>query len=291
MMESGIATLVSLLDLERLEDNLFRGQSFNPGWQRVYGGQVIAQALAAATRTVEASRPAHSLHGYFMRPGDPDLPIIYDVARDRDGGSFSTRRVIAIQHGQPIFSMIASFHVAEPGLDHQSAMPDVPPPEDLSDDKALVAAYAAQMSDGMRRYFERDRAIVLKPCDPSHYVGPKAGEPGRLNVWFKAAGRLADSDTLHRAVLAYASDMTLLDTSLVPHGRNIFDRGIMAASLDHAMWFHRDFRADDWLLYAQDTPSGSGARGFNRGLVFDRKGRLVASTAQEGLIRPKTKAV
>ena len=290
MMESGIATLVSLLDLERLEDNLFRGQSYNPGWQRVYGGQVIGQALAAATQTVDQSRPAHSLHGYFMRPGDPDLPIIYDVARDRDGGSFSTRRVIAIQHGQPIFSMIASFHVEEPGLEHQSAMPDVPPPETLSDDKALVAAFAAQMSEGMRRYFERDRPIILKPCDPSHYVAPKTGEPGQLNVWFRAAGALGDGAALHRAVLAYASDMTLLDTSMVPHGKNIFDNGIMAASLDHAMWFHRDFRADDWLLYAQDTPSASGARGFNRGLVFDQAGRLVASTAQEGLIRPIAKA-
>ena len=287
--DSGIATLIRLLDLEQLEDNLFRGQSLNPGWQRVFGGQVIAQALVAATRTVDAARPSHSLHGYFMRPGDPERPIIYDVARDRDGGSFSTRRIIAIQHGQPIFSMTASFHVDEPGLDHQTPMPDVPPPEALVGDKALVAVHAAHMPEGMRRYFERDRAIELKPCDPQHYVNPQEGEPGKLNVWFKSAGPLADDAALHRAVLAYASDMTLLDTSLVPHGRNIFDQQIMAASLDHAMWFHRSFRADDWLLYTQDTPSASGARGFNRGLVFDRKGRLVASTAQEGLIRVKCK--
>ena len=288
-MESGIETLIGLLDLEPLEDNLFRGQSLNPGWQRVFGGQVIAQALVAATRTVEVRRIAHSLHGYFMRPGDPERPIVYDVVRDRDGGSFSTRRVIARQHGEPIFSMSASFHVEEPGLDHQSPMPAVPPPEALAGDKDLVAAHADRMSAGMRRYFERDRAILLKPCDPQHYVDPKPDASAKLNVWFKSAGPLADDPALHRAVLAYASDMTLLDTSFVPHGRNIFDQSIMAASLDHAMWFHRPFRADDWLLYAQDTPSASGARGFNRGLVFDRAGRLVASTAQEGLIRVLSK--
>ena len=282
----GVESLLETLDLERLELNLFRGTSPQVGWQRVFGGQVIGQALVAAIRTVDTARIAHSLHGYFMRPGDPKVPIIYEVARDRDGGSFSTRRVIAIQHGEPIFSMSASFHRPEPGLDHQLAAPLVPPPESLASEQDLLAAASAEMPASLKRYLERDRPIELRPCEPEHYLNPKAaaGQTNQ-NVWIRARGSMPADRLLNQCVLAYATDMTLLDTALVPHGRHIFDAQIMAASLDHAVWFHRDFDMGDWLLYAQDTPSASGACGFNRGLIFTRNGRLVASTAQEGLIR------
>jgi acyl-CoA thioesterase-2 len=284
-MASGISALLKTLDLEPLELNLFRGTSPQVGWQRVFGGQVIGQALVAAVRTVDANRGVHSLHGYFMRPGDPKVPIIYEVARDRDGGSFSTRRVIAIQHGQPIFSMSASFHQEEQGFEHAAPMPIVPEPERLPSEKDLLAKSAHLMPDNMRRYFERDRPIELRPCDLDHYLSPKVNSPGVQNAWFRATGILPDAPSLHQCVLAYASDMTILDTALVPHGRNIFDSSLMLASLDHALWFHRPFRADQWLLYAQDTPSASGARGFTRGLIYARDGRLIASVAQEGLIR------
>lgn len=285
-MADGVEALLETLDLERLELNLFRGTSPQVGWQRVFGGQVIGQALVAAIRTVDPLRIAHSLHGYFMRPGDPHVPIIYEVARDRDGGSFSTRRVIAIQHGEPIFSMSASFHRPEPGLDHQLAMPAVPGPEKLASEQDLLAAASAEMPASLKRYLERDRPIELRPCEPEHYLNPgaAAGQTSQ-NVWIRARGRMPADRLLNQCVLAYATDMTLLDTALVPHGRHIFDAQIMAASLDHAVWFHRDFDMGDWLLYAQDTPSASGACGFNRGLIFARDGRLVASTAQEGLIR------
>jgi acyl-CoA thioesterase-2 len=222
-----------------------------------------------------------------MRPGDPKIPIIYEVIRDRDGGSFSTRRVVAIQHGAPIFSMSVSFHAAEEGFEHAATMPDVPMPEALMSEKQMLEASAQIMPANMRRYFERDRPIELRPCDPSHYLAPVKDVRGQHNVWIRTNGQLPDDSALHQCVLAYASDMTLLDTSLVPHGRNIFDSGLMMASLDHALWFHRPFRMDEWLLYAQDTPSGSGGRGFNRGLIFTPDGRLVASVAQEGLIRKK----
>jgi len=282
----GVEALIETLNLETLELNLFRGTSPQVGWQRVFGGQVIGQALVAAIRTVDPARIAHSLHGYFMRPGDPNVPIIYEVARDRDGGSFSTRRVIAIQHGQPIFSMIASFHRPEAGLDHEMPPPRVPDPESLANEQELLAAASVDMPASLKRFLERDRPIELRPCEPSHYLKPRSAMSGRTqNVWIRARGKLPPDRLLHQCVLAYASDMTLLDTALVPHGRHIFDSQIMAASLDHALWFHRDFDVTDWLLYAQDTPSASGARGFNRGLIYARDGRLVASTTQEGLIR------
>jgi len=282
----GVEALIETLNLETLERNLFRGTSPQVGWQRVFGGQVIGQALVAAIRTVDPARIAHSLHGYFMRPGDPSVPIIYEVARDRDGGSFSTRRVIAIQHGAPIFSMIASFHRPEPGLDHEMPPPQVPDPESLANEQDLLAAASVDMPASLKRFLERDRPIELRPCEPSHYLKPRMALDGKTqNVWIRARGKLPPDRLLHQCVLAYASDMTLLDTALVPHGRHIFDAQIMAASLDHALWFHRDFDVTDWLLYAQDTPSASGARGFNRGLIYARDGRLVASTAQEGLIR------
>lgn len=285
-MKHAISDLLEILDLEVLEHNLFRGRSPQVGWQRVFGGQVIGQALVAATRTVEPQRNVHSLHAYFLLPGDPKVPIIYEVDRIRDGRSFTTRRVVAIQHGQAIFSMSASFHVHEPGLVHQVPMPDVPGPEDLPSDEEIKARVLPLMPDPVRAYFERERPIELKPVEFRRYMSREPMEP-RFNVWIRATGRLPDDPAIHQCVLAYASDMTLLDTSLVAHGRTVFERTIQAASLDHALWFHRPFRADEWLLYSQDSPSAGDARGFSRGLIFSRHGELVASVAQEGLIRPR----
>jgi len=285
-MPSAIETLLSILDLEPLEHNLFRGRSPQVGWQRVFGGQVIGQALVAAARTVDG-RDAHSLHCYFMRPGDPTVPIIYEVDRIRDGKSFATRRVVAIQHGQAIFSMSASFQVAEDGLDHQIAMPDVPPPEELPSEADLKTLFLKDAPEQVRRYWERERPIELRPVDLRHYVSREKLQPVQ-NVWIRATGRLPDDPDVHRCVLAYTSDMTLLDTSLFAHGRMIFDRDMQVASLDHSLWIHRPFRADEWLLYAEDSPSASGARGFTRGSLFSRDGALIASVAQEGLIRLRT---
>jgi len=279
-----IDDLLSILDLEPLEHNLFRGRSFDPGWQRVFGGQVIGQALVAASRTV-TDRPVHSLHGYFLRPGDPAAPIIYEVERVRDGGSFSTRRVVAIQHGQTIFIMSASFHLREAGLDHQIDMPDVPAPEDLPFDGEIGAALLDGAPPGVRRYWERLRPIELRPVDLKGYF--RRDEPrSHQAIWIRAKTTIGDDPVLNSCVLAYASDLTLLDTTLLAHGRSAFDPGLQVASLDHALWFHRPFRLDDWLLYVEDSPSAFGARGFNRGSLFDRRGVLVASVAQEGLVRP-----
>lgn len=283
-MSQAVKDLISILDLERLEDNLFRGRSPQDGWQRVYGGQVIGQALVAASRTVPSERIVHSLHGYFMLGGDPKVPIIYEVDRIRDGGSFTTRRVVAIQHGKAIFSMSCSFHVEEPGLEHQFEMPDVPGPEDLPGEAELKAMFPDTIPEAIRRYWERERPIEFRPVDLSRFAGNPKKVPYQY-VWFRANAPLPDSPEIQRCALAYASDMTLLDTSLVAHGRSVFQRDMMVASLDHAVWFHRPFRCDDWLLYAEDSPSTQGARGFNRGLIFSRDGALVASTAQEGLIR------
>jgi acyl-CoA thioesterase-2 len=282
-MANAIETLLSILDLEPLEHNLFRGRSPQVGWQRVFGGQVIGQALVAAARTVEG-RGAHSLHAYFMRPGDPSVPIIYEVDRIRDGKSFATRRVVAIQHGEAIFSMSASFQVEESGFDHQLPMPSVPPPEELPSESDLKALFVESAPEPVRRYWERERPLELRPVDLRHYLSREPLEPVQ-QVWIRATGRLPDDPNIHRSVLAYASDMTLLDTSLFAHGRNIFDRDLQVASLDHALWFHRPFRIDEWLLYNEDSPSASGARGFSRGSLFSRDGRLIASVAQEGLIR------
>ena len=286
-MSTAVATLMETLDLETLEVNLFRGRSPQVGWQRVFGGQVIGQSLVAATRTVE-DRSVHSLHGYFIRPGDPSVPIIYEVDPYRDGRSFTTRRVVAIQHGKPIFSMAASFHVAEDGLDHQFDMPDVPAPEDLPSEKELVARFSDAIPEMIRKYWERDRPIELRPVALRNYLEPVPSEPFQ-QVWIRASDTLPDDDALHQCVLAYASDMTLLDTALISHGRTLFDRDLQLASLDHALWFHRTFRADEWLLYSQDSPSSSNALGFTRGSIFTRDGKLVASVAQEGLIRQRSR--
>lgn len=281
--------LLQTLTLEPLEDNLFRGPRASEGWQRVYGGLVLAQALVSAALTVDQRRPIHSLHGYFLLAGDPEREIIYDVERIRDGGSFTTRRVRAVQHGRAIFSMSASFHRSEPGFEHQSPMPVVPPPEELPNVRDLMEAATADLPEAMRAYWRRERPIDVRIVDASRYTS-RDPKPAKQEIWLKANGRLRDDPCIHQAVLAYASDFTLLDTALVAHGKLLFDADVQLASLDHAMWFHRPFRADEWLLYTQDSPSASGARAYCRGAVFDREGRLVASTVQEGLMRPRETA-
>ncbi len=283
-MSDPIATLLATLDLEQLDENHFRGSSPQVGWQRVFGGQVIGQALVAAQRTVPPERRVHSLHAYFLRPGDPGQPILYSVDRIRDGGSFTTRRVVASQRAGAIFSLAGSFQTPEPGFDHQFAMPQVPPPESLPSEAELVERYLADAPQGVRRYWQRKRPIELRPVDLTHYVSSEKLEPAQ-RIWFRATGPLPEDPAIQEAALAYASDMTLLDTSLFAHGRAVFDPQIQVASLDHAMWFHRPIRLTDWHLYAQDSPSSSGARGFTRGSIFSAGGALVASVAQEGLIR------
>jgi len=285
-MSGAVDHLLSILDLEPLDLNLFRGRSPQDGWQRVYGGQVIGQALVAAVRTVDPSRLAHSLHAYFLLPGDPKVPIIYDVDRLRDGKSFTTRRVTARQHGHAIFSMLVSFQAEEQGLDHQADMPDVTSPEDLPNEGEMRKNLLPHMPEPVRRYFERDRPIEMRPVEFDRYAGRKYPD-GRFHLWFRATGRLPDDPAIHQCVLAYASDLTILDASLARHGRTLFEKQFMAASLDHALWIHRPFRADEWLLYAQDSPNLHGSRGFSRGLIFTRDGTLVASVAQEGLVRER----
>lgn len=278
--------LIERLDLEKLEENLFRGSSPQNGWQRVFGGLVIAQALMAAQRCVDPDRIVHSLHAYFMRPGDPSIPIIYQVERIRDGSSFTTRRVVAIQHGKAIFSMSASFQVEEPGFDHQVAIPNVPAPESLMGEAEFRAAFLAQAPDTVKKYWGRERPIEIRPTSLTHYLSREKLEP-EAHIWVRASGIVPDDRHYQAAILAYLSDMTLLDTSLYAHGTSIFDPELQVASLDHAMWFHRPCRLDDWILYTQDSPSAAGARGMTRGSIFTRDGRLIASVAQEGLIRKR----
>ncbi len=288
-MPFSVSDLMAALDLDRVGENSFRGRSPQVGWQRVFGGLVVAQALTAAGRTAPA-RPAHALHGTFMRPGDPAAPILFEVARWRDGRSFATRHCLAVQHGAPIFALTASFQAEEPGLAHQLPMPDVPPPEALPTEAELVERFAPLLPEGVRRYLSRERPIEIRPTDLTRFTAGR-GAPPRAPVqhaWMRATAPLPDDPAAHRAVLAYLSDMSLLDTALVAHGRSIFEPDLQVASLDHALWFHRPFRADDWLLYAQDSPSTSGARGLARGLIYARDGTLVASVAQEGLIRERT---
>jgi len=287
-MPSAVQEVLDILDLEPLEVNLFRGRSPQSRWQRVFGGQVIGQALVAACRTVEdvTARPPHSLHAYFLLGGDPKVPIIYEVDRIRDGKSFTTRNVKAIQHGHAIFSMSVSFHLSEPGLTHQVKMPEVPKPDELPSDEELKDRIYPLLPEPARRYYERERPIEFRPVEFSRYLGEKS-ENGRFDIWIRATGRLPDEPAIHQCVLAYASDMMLLDAALIPHGRSVFSEDIMAASLDHALWFHRPFRADEWLLYSQDSPSLADSRGFSRGLIFASDGTLVASVAQEGLLRQR----
>lgn len=276
--------LVALLDLEPIEVNIFRGLSPQHRLQRVFGGQVLGQALVAAQRTV-SDRSCHSLHAYFLRPGDPKVPILYEVDRSRDGKSFSSRRVVAIQHGRQIFHMSASFQTAENGLEHQMEAPPVPPPEALDSDEEFQRQAADRLPPEYRD--KRKRPFELRYVEGADMIHSERRPPRRA-LWVRATSTLPDDPALHQCVLAYASDMTLLDTSLLPHGIGWFDEGIQMASIDHAMWFHRPFRADTWLLYMEDSPSASGARGLSRGLIYASDGALVASVAQEGLVRVRT---
>jgi acyl-CoA thioesterase-2 len=283
-MQSQTADVLALLELEQLEVNLFRGESRDIGAAQVFGGQVLGQALTAASRTVEA-RVVHSLHAYFLRRGDFNAPIVYEVDRSRDGHSFSNRRVVAIQHGEQIFNMTASFQVVEDGLEHQFDMPDVPPPEQLPDMLEVLRPMVDRLPERVKRFVEKPRPFEFRMVQPlPNLIEPSKHPPAR-QVWFRLPDKIPDDESLHRRLLAYVSDYYLLDTAVLPHGMSFLSAKAVMASIDHAMWFHRSLRVDDWLLYALDSPSASGARGFGRGSVFARDGRLVASTAQEGLIR------
>ena len=284
-MSDVLEELVTLLTLEKIEENLFRGQSQDLGWGLVYGGQVLGQALSAAVQTVPDDRFAHSLHAYFLRPGDVSKPIVYDVDRIRDGGSFTTRRVVAIQNGRPIFNMSASFQIEEEGFSHQEESPDSPDPQTLITDQDRIARFADRLPAPLRDQALAERPFELRPADPIlDPVSPQKGPPRSMH-WLKTTGELDNNPSLHRFLLAYASDFSFLTTSLRPHEVTWLTPGMQVASVDHAMWFHRPFRVDEWSLHAIESPSASGARGFVRGKVYDADGRLVASTAQEGLIR------
>ena len=272
-----IHEVVDLLALDKIEENIFRGNNYKAPWKRVFGGQVLAQALHAAYETVPEARFAHSLHGYFILPGDVEVPIVYDVDRIRDGGSFTTRRVVAIQKGRAIFNMSASFQLAQDGLGHQITMPDVPPPDDLLSDEELRAS---------RRHSRHPRPVEFRPVEDIDFSSTTKAAPYR-HIWLKAKGKLPDDVRLHHELLAYTVDYHLLGTATLPHQDAVSIRDLFMASLDHAMWFHRDFRMDEWLLYAMDSPSSSNARGFSRGNLFTRDGVLIASVVQEGLMRPR----
>lgn len=276
--------LVDLLSLEAIEENLFRGRSQDLGFRQLYGGQVLGQSLSAATQTVEEARHVHSLHGYFLRPGDASMPVVYSVDRVRDGGSFSTRRVTAIQKGQPIFTCSASFQYDEEGFEHQAQMPDVVGPENLPSEVEIAERMAEHISEQLREKLLCAKPIEVRPVTEKDPFNPQPGDPIKY-AWFRADGNLADSPALHKYILAYASDFGLLTTSLMPHGKSVWHKDMQLASLDHALWFHGNLRADDWLLYAMDSPWAGNARGFSRGNIFNRAGQLVASSCQEGLIR------
>jgi acyl-CoA thioesterase II len=284
-VDQRLADLLKLLELERLEVNLFRGESRDIGSPQVFGGQVLGQALSAAAATVDG-RVVHSLHAYFLRRGDCNAPIVYEVDRSLDGHSFSNRRIVAIQHGQQIFNMTASFQVAEDGFDHQIAMPEVPAPESLPHSGGPPAQLLSRLPERVRRFFELPRPFEFRTVQPIDYLHPRHEAPAR-EVWFRAVDTLPDDEMLHRRLLAYVSDFFLLDTATLPHGTSLLTPSVVMASIDHAMWFHRTLRVDQWLLYAMESPSASGARGFARASVFSRDGRLVASAAQEGLVRAR----
>ncbi len=283
-MNDALASVIALLDLERLEDNLFRGQSHDIGAPQVFGGQVLGQALSAAHCTVEGRRP-HSLHAYFLRPGDFNLPVIYQVERSRDGGSYSNRRVLAIQHGRPILNLAASFHAGEDGFDHQFEMPSVPGPEGLSKSIDIQNSIIDRVPGKMRRLLAHRPPLEFRPVEPPKFIDAEA-RPPRKHVWMRAWDRLPDDPELHRNLLTYVSDYELLGTATLPHELDFSTRPVQMASIDHALWFHRPFRVDEWLLYACDSPTSHGGRGFTRGQFFTRSGDLVASAVQEGVIRP-----
>ena len=283
-MSGHVDRLLSLLDLEPLEVNIYRGQNRDIGTGRGFGGQVFAQALVAARRTVDGAREAHSVHGYFILPGDLKVPIVYFVDRLRDGTSFTTRRVTAIQHGRAIFNASVSFHLDEAGVEHQTPMPEVPPADGLATELDLIRNMASRIPAPLRSVLTQERPIDFRPVVPLDPFDPKPLLPVR-HVWFKSYGALPDDAVLHQAVLAYASDHGLLGTALLPHGLSLWSPGMQLASLDHSLWMHRPFRADEWLLYAMDSPVSAGARGFVRGSIYAQDGSLVASVAQEGLMR------
>ena len=283
-MGSALDDLLDLLELEPLEVNLFRGVSPDEDRQRVFGGQVAAQALVAAGRTVESDRPVHSLHAYFLRPGDPNIPIVFEVDRIRDGHSFTTRRVMAIQHGKAIFNLQASFQIVEVGPDHSAEMPAVPGPDELPTFRERIESSLERFGPETTEWLVRERPIESRPVDDPHWIAPSP-RPAAQDVWIRANGALPDDPLVHACVVAYASDLTLLDTATLPHAIG-YSGNFMMASLDHAMWFHRPFRADEWLLYHQLSPSASGARGLALGHVFRRDGDIVVIVMQEGLIRP-----
>jgi len=279
--------LTPILDVERVEDNFFLGIATPEGRGRSFGGQVIAQALMAATRTVDPDRTAHSLHAYFMRPGDATKPVLYRIERDRDGGSFNTRRIVAIQSGNPILNMACSFQIEEPGFEHADEMPDVPGPEELLNEQQLAEKYADEVEPGYAKFLKKPRPIEVRPCE----IRPPFADTGplmRQAAWMRARHEMGDDPLMHRAGLAYTSDMGLLGASLTRAGVGFGRRDMMVASLDHALWMHGAFRMDEWLLYDMDSPWAGGARGFTRGRIFTADGRLVANVAQEGLIRKMT---
>ncbi|MEE4141443.1 acyl-CoA thioesterase II [Pseudomonas viridiflava] len=283
-MSQVLDDLVELLTLEPIEENLFRGRSQDLGFRQLFGGQVLGQSLSAASQTVEEDRHVHSLHGYFLRPGDAGLPVVYQVDRVRDGGSFSTRRVTAIQKGKPIFTCSASFQYDEEGFEHQAPMPQIVGPENLPSELELAQQRAHLIPEAVHDKFLRPKPIEFRPVTAEDPYNPKPGEPVKY-VWFRADGTLNDAPALHKYMLAYASDFNLLTTSLKPHAKTVWQRDMQVASLDHSLWFHNDLRADDWLLYAMDSPWAGNSRGFSRGSIFNRAGQLVASVSQEGLIR------
>ncbi|MCU1753344.1 acyl-CoA thioesterase II [Pseudomonas helleri] len=283
-MSQVLDDLVNLLTLEPIEENLFRGSSQDLGFRQLFGGQVLGQSLSAMSQTVEDARHVHSLHGYFLRPGDASLPVVYQVDRVRDGGSFSTRRVTAIQKGQPIFTSSASFQYDENGFEHQNPMPEVVGPENLPSELEMIRQRADLIPESMREKLLCAKPIEFRPVVGEDPFNPQVSDPIKY-VWFRADGTLPDNLALHKYLLAYASDFGLLTTSLLPHGKGVWQRDMQVASLDHALWFHGELRMDDWLLYAMDSPWAGNSRGFSRGSVYNRAGKLVASVTQEGLIR------
>lgn len=288
-MKSVVQDLLDIIELERLEDNLFRGQTRASGQKSIFGGLVAGQALMAASRTVDDERQVHSLHAYFLRPGDFNVPIVYDVDRIRDGQSFTTRRVNAIQHGRPIFSLAASFQREEQGVEHQVEMPDVPSPDALPSDEEMREQVAESIPERFREAFLQDRPVEFRSIKPANGFKAEAQDPTRL-LWFRIKEAIEVDDATSRALLAYCSDFGLMGTALLPHGMNFFQPHLQAASIDHAMWFHRSCRVDEWLLYVMDSPSATSARGINRGLIYQQDGTLVASVVQEGLMRLRSSA-
>ena len=283
-MNTAVRELMDLFDLEQLENNLFRGQSQANGQRSVFGGLVAGQALLAASRTVPEDRPVHSLHAYFLRPGDFNAPIVYDVDRIRDGNSFTTRRVNAIQHGRPIFSLASSYQVVEEGASHQAEMPEVPGPEGLESDEAIRIKLVERLPEQYRKDFLTERPVEFRPVTPKDPIPPDPKAPIR-EVWFRVVDKVDANPMTHRALLAYCSDFGLMGTAMLPHGMNFWQPNVQCASIDHAMWFHNDFKIDEWLLYRSDSPFAGGSRGMNFGSIYRQDGTLVASVAQEGLIR------